>query len=320
MQHWVSPFLLVVAALSASSAAAHEASPPREGRFDNGPGPVSQWFRIAGEPSATPIIFLHGGPGQGSQTFQASVGPVIEQFATVVYYDQRGSGRSQRPSDPDLYSIPILLSDIDVLCNHLGADRVILLGHSFGSILALEYAAAHPDRVAGLILTGAVPDMPAAMKALCDRLRREDPPAHARTVAAAGGEGCQPFAAYDDARRKQWIEEAMFPDPATARQVEEWDNAQGLGNTGEMGNALFGKGLLEYRFNRPDRLTMPVLFIDGALDHQTAEGPQQQLAAQVANGAFLSYPRAGHFPFVDEPARFARDVRLFMEQIGAGDE
>ncbi|WP_158094112.1 alpha/beta fold hydrolase [Erythrobacter tepidarius] len=316
----MSPFLLVVAALSASSAAAHEASPPREGRFDNGPGPVSQWFRIAGEPSATPIIFLHGGPGQGSQTFQASVGPAIEQFATVVYYDQRGSGRSQRPSDPDLYSIPILLLDIDVLRNHLGADRVILLGHSFGSILALEYAATHPDRVAGLILTGAVPDMPATMKALCDRLRREDPPAHARTVAAAGGEGCQPFAAYDDARRKEWIEEAMFPDPATARQVEEWDNAQGLGNTGEMGNALFGKGLLEYRFNRPDRLTMPVLFIDGALDHQTTEDPQRQLAAQVANGAFLSYPRAGHFPFVDEPARFARDVRLFMEQIGAGDE
>lgn len=184
MQYWVTPFLLVVAALSASSAAAHEASPPREGRFDNGPGPVSQWFRVAGEPSDTPIIFLHGGPGQGSQTFQASVGPVIEQFATVVYYDQRGSGRSQRPSDPDLYSLPILVSDIDVLRDHLGAERVILLGHSFGSILALEYAAAHPERVAGLILTGAVPDMPAAMKALCDRLRREDPPAYARAMAA----------------------------------------------------------------------------------------------------------------------------------------
>lgn len=319
MQRWVTPFLLV-AALMASSSAAQEAVPPREGRFENMPGPVSQWLRVAGKPSDTPIIFLHGGPGQGSQTFRASVGPAIEEFATVVYYDQRGSGRSQRPSDPDLYSIPILVSDIDVLRDHLGADRVILLGHSFGSILALEYAARHPDRVAGLILTGAVPDMPAAMKALCDRLRREDPPAHARAMAAGADGECQPFAAYDDARRKQWIEEAMFPNPATARQVEQWDNAEGLGNSGEMGNALWNKGLLEYRFDQPGRLTMPVLFIDGALDHQTAEEPQQMLAARLADGAFLSYQRAGHFPFVDEPARFARDVRLFMEQSGAGDE
>ncbi len=318
MQRWVTPFLLL-AALSASLSAAREPLTPGEGRFDNAPGPVSQWFRVAGKPSSIPIITLHGGPGQGSQTFQASVGPLIEQFATVVYYDQRGSGHSQRPSDPDLYSIPILVSDIDVLRDHLGADRVILLGHSFGSILALEYAAKHPDRVAGLILTGAVPDMPAAMKALCDRLLREDPPAYARAIAAAGDGECQPFAAYDDARRKQWIEEAMFPNPATARQVEQWDNAEGLGNSGEMGNALWSKGLLQYHFEQPDRLTMPVLFIDGALDQQTAEEPQQRLAAKLANGAFVSYPRAGHFPFVDEPARFARDVRSFMEQSGGGD-
>lgn len=96
MQRWVTPFLLL-AALSASLSAAREPLTPGGGRFDNWPGPVSQWFRVAGKPSSIPIIILHGGPGQGSQTFQASGGPLIEQFATVVYYDQRGSGRSQRP-------------------------------------------------------------------------------------------------------------------------------------------------------------------------------------------------------------------------------
>lgn len=306
---------LLAATIAPASAGAH-APAPGEGRIENAPGPVSQWYRVAGEPSGLPIVLLHGGPGQGSQTFQASVGPEIEKFATVVYFDQRGSGRSQRPGDPALYSIPILVSDIDVLIDRLGAGRVILLGHSFGSILALEYAAQHPERVAGLVLTGAVPDMPAALAALCDRLSREDPEAHARAVAAAGGGGqCQPFAAYDDARRKQWVESAMFPDPAKARLIEAWDNADGLGNSGEMANALWNKGLLEYRFTRPERLTMPLLFIDGARDHQTAEAPQHRLAAQVAEGAVISYPRAGHFPFVDEPTRFARDVRSFVERI-----
>ncbi|WP_159456576.1 alpha/beta fold hydrolase [Altererythrobacter xiamenensis] len=291
---------------------------PHGGRIETSPGPVSQWYRVAGKPSDTPIVLLHGGPGQGSQTFQASIGPELEKFTTVVYFDQRGSGRSDRPSNPDLYSIPILVSDLDELLDTIGADQAILLGHSFGSVLALEYAAKQPDRVAGLVLTGAIPDMPEALQALCKRLESEDPDAYRRSISMVDGtQKCEPFAAYDDKQRKDWIEQAMFPNPTVARQVEEWDNIDGLGNTGELGNALWSKGLMSYRFEAAERLSMPVLFIDGALDHQTAIEPQQELVSKIVAGDLLSYERSGHFPFLDEPFRFANDVQAFLDRVEA---
>lgn len=288
-----------------------------EHRFANEPGPVEQWYRVAGKADGVPVVFLHGGPGEGSMAFAHGAGPELEKVARVVYYDQRGSGRSERPADPDLYSIPILVEDVEALRRELGVERIVLLGHSFGTVLALEYAAKYPDHSAGLILTGAVPDVPAAIDGLCDRLANEDAAAHQRALEAADPDGrCNPFAAFDDDARKAWIDAAMFPDPATARQVEAWDNEDGLGNSGEMGGALWNKGFLDYRFTATDRLTMPVLFIDGARDDQTAVEPQQALASAVPDGRVLSYEGAGHFMFVEQPRRFAKDVADFLADLG----
>ena len=60
---------------------------------------------------------------------------------------------------------------------------------------------------------------------------------------------------------------------------------------------------------------MPLLFIAGGRDFQTAVAPQRTLAARVRNGRVLIYPNAGHFMFADEPARFARDVATFVAKV-----
>jgi proline iminopeptidase len=274
---------------------------------------VQLWYREAGSQQGIPVLFLHGGPGEGSQAMQALAGPALEKRVRMVYLDQRGSGQSDRPKDPKYYSIALLESDVDAVRRALHADKIILIGHSAGTPIALDYAADHPEHVAGLILTGAVPDLPAAVDQLCDRLKAVRPEVYPKAVAAkAPGRKCDPFAALPDDQRQKFFDDNMFPDPAVRNRVNWLDHIPSLANSGELGGALFGQGLMNYRFSRPERLTMPLLFIAGGRDSQTALAPQCALAAKVRDGRVIVYRNAGHFMFADEPERFARDVATFV--------
>lgn len=277
---------------------------------------VELWYRVAGVERGVPVLFLHGGPGEGSQAMQALGGPALEKKVRMVYLDQRGSGRSGRPKDAKFYSLALLGGDIDTVRAALGAKRIVLLAHSAGTPIALEYAADHPEHVAGLILTGAVPDLPAAVDALCDRVKAARPELYPKAVAAAApGRRCDPFAAFSDDQRQRFFDDNMFPDTAVRERVNWLDHIPGIANSGALGGPLFAQGLLDYRFSRPERITIPLLFIAGGRDLQTAVAPQRALAAKVRDGRVIVYPNAGHFMFADEPERFARDVAGFVSRV-----
>lgn len=248
---------------------------------------------------------------------QALGGPALEREVRMVYLDQRGSGRSERPKDPKFYSLELLESDVEAVRQQLGVERLVLLGHSAGTPIALDNAADHPERVAGLILTGAVPDIPAAVDNLCERLKAARPGLYPKAVAAArNGRRCDPFAAFANEKDQQaFSDDNMFPDAAVRQRVNWLDHIPSLENSGEIGSALFNRGLLNYRFNRPERITMPLLFIAGGKDFQTAIPPQRALAAKVRDGRVIVYPNAGHFMFAEEPERFAHDVVAFVRRV-----
>ena len=269
---------------------------------------VRLWYRVAGPAEGTPVVFLHGGPGQGSQTFARFAGPLLEQRLRMVYLDQRGSGRSERPWN-DAYSIDLLVEDVEALRRQWGVEKIAVIGHSFGTILAAEYAARYPQHTERVILTASAHDIPAAMEAQCDRLQAQDPAAYARAVEQGGGmkARCNAFSAGPG-----FVNANMYPDPATMALVDETDTAGGMKNTGQMGNALFGQGLMNYQFSAADHLTMPVLVIAGGADHQTGTGPQKALARALPQGQYLEYEGRGHFMFVEDPQRFAADVIGFL--------
>src|SRR5215203_1074322 len=102
---------------------------------------------VAGE--GPPCIFLHGGPGQGSRSFKLMGGASVERGLKIIYLDQRGSGRSQNAAD---YSLERLVRDIEEVRLALGLGDVYVLSHSFGGILAVNYAARYPSHLKGLML------------------------------------------------------------------------------------------------------------------------------------------------------------------------
>lgn len=121
------------------------------GWLDVGDGHQIYW-ETSGHPGGAPALFVHGGPGAGcTPNDRRWFDP---QRWRVVLFDQRGAGRSRPSGELQHNSTEYLLRDMETLRRHLGIERWLLLGGSWGATLALAYAQRHPQRVAGLVLRG----------------------------------------------------------------------------------------------------------------------------------------------------------------------
>lgn len=106
---------------------------------------VLHWCKVAGAAHNTvPLIIVHGGPGGNHYVFERTLGLRLEENMTVVYYEQRGCGRSEAPQDDGEYSINTLVEDLEELRKQLHVEKINLLGYSFGGQLCLEYALKYP--------------------------------------------------------------------------------------------------------------------------------------------------------------------------------
>src|SRR2546421_4273902 len=164
--------MTIPASLGGQSVASAEVSGLRDGPHQVVINNVRLWYRVAGQPAAgvPPVVFLHGGPGQGSYHFAALVGPPLERSLRMVYFDQRGSGNSERPWTGE-YAMATLIQDIEGLRRELGVPQIALIGHSFGGILALEYAATYPTRVSRLVIVSGMWSLPVQGRYQCERIR-----------------------------------------------------------------------------------------------------------------------------------------------------
>ena len=112
----------------------------------------AMYWEQSGNPQGAPVLFLHGGPGAGAA-------PAHRRFFDpahyrIVVFDQRGAGRSTPLGELRDNTTPHLVADIELLRQHLGIERWLVFGGSWGSTLALAYGEAHPGRCAGFILRG----------------------------------------------------------------------------------------------------------------------------------------------------------------------
>jgi proline iminopeptidase len=110
------------------------------------------------EGTGLPCIYLHGGPGYWSKSFQETAGDLLAENLEMIYLDQRGCGRSEISHHGD-YSLDRLLLDLEEVRQHFGFEQWYVMGHSFGGILAVQYAERFPERVKGLILSNVTLEM-----------------------------------------------------------------------------------------------------------------------------------------------------------------
>ena len=123
----------------------------------------------------TPIVVVHGGPDFDHEYLLPDMDRLADRFH-LVYYDQRGRGRSFTGRQPDV-TMETEVGDLDRVREQFGSESIVVIGHSWGGLLAMEYAIRHPQRVSHLILMNTAPPSRAGAVALRDELARRRSPA-----------------------------------------------------------------------------------------------------------------------------------------------
>ena len=322
--------LLIAASLPQPSRADTPLSPGEHTALLNG---ARLWYKIAGkqQPGVAPVLYLAGGPGYNSYSFEKTIGPQLEAHLPMLYFDERGTGRSERPQSGD-YALPTLVEDVEALRKYLGVPQLNVMGQSFGGTLALEYASRYPEHVQHLLLVDAAADFPEAIAFWQRELGQREPAVWRQAMATPEGaalrraeQGDSPCAltkarfavilhAYATPISAEFHHWQQFHDRQFQRQQDALDAASGLGNTGEMSRALFSPGnpLLCYRFTAYHRLRMPVLAIEGRYDGAVDPEQMRRLAAKLPRAHYDEFEQSAHFPYAEEPQKFAADVTNFL--------
>jgi proline-specific peptidase len=285
--------------------------PVQEGRAPVTGGHV--WYRIVGGGDATPLLVLHGGPGVPHDYLEAL--EVLADERPVVFYDQLGCGRSDRPDDPALWQIERFVAEVDEVRAALNLNRVHLLGHSWGSMLAADYALTQPPGLMSLILAGPILSNTRYLSEL-QRLRRLLPAELQRDLDAHERAGTYDDPAYQAALGVFYKRHLARLDPPP-----ESSQRAGAGANGAIYQAMWGpsefviSGTLQgyEREHRLYELTLPVLLTCGREDlttPQAAEVYQRLLPA----AELVVFEASAHGPHDEEPERYAQTLRAFLRR------
>jgi proline iminopeptidase len=149
---WPFNFCLCVFVTSLLVVASAHATQAENGTTFDGPG-GKIYYEIIGSGKAIPLVLVNGGPGLDHLYLHTSTAwDVFALNRRVIFYDQRGNGRSSPLKEGQSCTLADQIDNLGALRSHLGLEKMILLGSSWGGFLSMAYAARHPERVAGLML------------------------------------------------------------------------------------------------------------------------------------------------------------------------
>lgn len=283
---------------------------------------VEHWCRVAAtDRDLGPLVVVHGGPGGNNYAFERTIGRRLEAFATVVYYEQRGCGRSAAPARDDDYSMELLVDDLDKLRATLGLSKVVTLGYSFGAEIALAYAIVHPQRLGALIAQAPGEEDPERAAAVqLAGYRRVVTPEARRWIERIAAEPDTADAKMTRIWRKantELVDRFLFEHPRLARINRELWRESGLVNTGAMERALRGSGQLVASRERLKTVRTPTLVLVGRHDRNCGVRASEVVAECVPGARLHIFERSAHFPDIEEPDLYAEVVRGFLIGVNA---
>jgi proline iminopeptidase len=286
-------------------------------------GAFKVWTKRFGSNPRIKLLLLHGGPGATHEYFEA-----LERFAgaegiELIYYDQLGSAWSDQPKDDSLFTLERFVDEVEQVRQALGLtqDDFYLLGHSWGGILAAEYALAHQGQLKGLVISNMMMSIP-------------DYNRYASDVLAKGMDAGVVKEIQDLEKRGQYESprymELLLPHFYTKHicRLEEWPDAvtRSFGKLNKQiyvmmqGPSEFGaSGRLASWDRKADlgRITVPTLVIGATHDTMDPEH-MRWVSTQVKNGSFLLCPQGSHMAMWDDQRTYAAGLLRFLKAVDAG--
>jgi len=262
-----------------------------------------------------PVLVCHpGGPGFSSLYF-ADLAGLWERF-TLILLNPRGTADSDRPKDKRAYQIDDYVDDVEALRVHLGEERLALLGHSHGGVVAQAYAAKHPAHVRKLVLASTLarfaPEQEAAMRAGMEK--RSNEPWYAEAVSALEAEQAGEFTSDAEMAELVFKELPLYFARYGAMEAGYLDTLRTETPNGDT-LLLFNREIFNTFDLRPlhPTITAPTLVITGADDFICGPMCADEIASGIAGSHKVIVGDAGHMVFVEQPEQFHGEVADFLE-------
>jgi proline-specific peptidase len=266
-------------------------------------------YELHGCEGAPALVLLHGGPGVGDCRDHVShLGLLADEFR-LLFYDARGSGRSEAVPP---YTHEQWVADLDALTRQVGIETFALLGHSYGGIVAQEYAIAHPERLRQLILVDTSPSTveneESIRRALADGLPDIEEGWLRRLFEGR----------VESDEELKWMWQSLLPlyfdgpfDPALPKQI-----ADAAYYHYETHNYAFSVNNPSYDVrDRLPQVQVPTLVMCGASDWITPLAKSEEIVALLPSSRLEVFERSGHKPMIEEPERFHEVLRAFLKEV-----
>jgi proline iminopeptidase len=286
-------------------ASATPAAPSGPGRTFS-TGGVTIWYEVRGSAAGRPLIMVNGGPGfDHTYVLCSDAWDQLARSRRVVFYDQRGNGRSGALKPGQSCTLAAQIDDLEAVRAHLGADKIDLLGHSWGGFLVMAYAARHPEHIRHLItVDSAAPKWGDTVFLFKDIF----PEGQERADSFAFADALGDKAASDAGIREylRWLFYSPEKRDAFIAQISPGVFTKSVNEAVEHDVQRFDLNpeLAKFKF--------PALVITGRYDINVAPSVAYKMHKAIAGSQFVVFEKSGHLPFYEEPDAFVHTMEAFL--------
>lgn len=289
-------------------------------------GDFTVWTKRVGNNPTKKVLLLHGGPGATHEYFECFDSFLPQEGVEYYYYDQLGSAYSDNPNDSSLWTIERFVEEVETVRTALGLDasNFYLLGHSWGGILAIEYALKYQQNLKGLIISNMMPSIPEYVKYANEVLGPQLPKEVLTQVRSYEAKGQYTDPAYLKLINDHYYPEhvlrmppATWPDPVV-RAFAKINYPLYLKMQGPSEFGVVGDAVLKNWDRTADlaKINVPTLSIGGAFDTMDPKA-MEQLSKQVKKGTYLHCPNGSHMSMYDDQQTYFKGLIDFINKVDA---
>jgi proline iminopeptidase len=288
-------------------------------------GTFKVWTKTIGNNPTVRLLLLNGGPGGTHECFEGFESFLPAEGIELIYYDQLGCGNSDNPNDTAMWDLPRYVEEVEQVRKalNLTPDNFYLLGHSWGGMLAMQYALKYQSNLKGLIISNMMASCPAYGKYAADVLSKQMPPevlAEIREIEAK-----KDFAnpRYMGLLNPHFYEkhivrmpQAEWPDPMV-RMFSKMNQSLYVTMQGPSEFGVSGKLEKWDVTAQLKTLTVPTLTVGAQHDTMDPEH-MKWISNEVQNGSFLYCPNGSHCAYYDDQETYMAGLIKFLKAVDAG--
>jgi proline iminopeptidase len=284
-------------------------------------GEFRVWTKRVGNNPTAKLLLLHGGPAATHEYFEACDSFLPAAGIEYYYYDQLGSAYSDQPDEPDLWQLDRFVDEVEQVRTALGLDagNFFLLGHSWGGILAIEYALRHQQHLKGLVISNMMSSIPAYNEYARTVLMPAMDQAQLAQIKHLESIGETETPEYMELLNDHYVQHVLrmpaqdWPEPV----VRSFGHVNRSIYVPMQGPSELGASGLLADWDRTESLKdirVPTLTIGGTYDTMDP-AYMEQMASRLRNGRFLLCPKAGHMAMYDDQATYFRGLVDFISDV-----